>query len=747
MVEIHIDFEWHSEAEIKLGPERYFGAARNGPLMASYCFTGGEIRRWLPHEPCPADIAEHARSGGGFVAHNAANFERHAVNKVLAPRYGWPEIPIAQWRDTMAQACAMGLPVDLENLAIVLGVVQQKDKAGKALIKYFCIPRADGAFNDPQDPQNRDRFEQFRGYCDQDVRTELSVDAKLVPLSAAEQRAWTLDQSINDRGVRVDRVSAHAALALIERSKQLLNAQINRTTNGEVRACSEAAKLGRWVEAQGVHLEGVAKDDVIEALDLEDLPEHVREALEIRQAAAKTSTAKIVKLLVFSENSSGRIKNRMRFHGTGPGRWSCLDPNLFNLPRPRKVYADAVEDGRLDVNQAFEFIRSGDPDLLETMYGPELGRPLDFLSDSIRSFLVAAPGHDLIAVDYSSIQGVLCAWFAGEEWKLQAIQEILDDPKKPDLYRRAAAGILNTTTDVVTKKHWARQIGKVSELALGFAGGVPALVSMAKNYGIRKRALHDLYPGLWAAASEENRAYAVRRHEYVTRSRQKQHSDVLNREAWIACALIVRGWRETNPAIKQSWTTLETAIRNAVRSPGQVVTTLRGVQYAVKNGALWCHLPSGRCICYASPRLKDQVWARLKLADGTFGESEVCDRDEAQSLARKGEAKIEGETSPKVTVLGWSNTIRKMERYALYGGLCMENLCLGAESCILRVGLRECEENGYLPVLHNYDEIIAEVPRGFGSVDEMAGLMLRLPDWAKDLPLGAAGWRGKRNRK
>jgi DNA polymerase len=746
MVEVHIDFEWRSEIDIKRGPEMYFGAKRNGPLCASYAFTNGEIRRWLPAQPCPPEIVEHAATGGMFVAHNAANFERHAVNKVLAVRFGWPGIPIAQWRDTMAAALAMGLPADLDNLTTVLNVAHKKDKAGKKLIQFFCVPQPNGEFNDPHDPANHDRFEQFRGYCDQDVRGEMDVDSRLIPLSAGEQANWCLDQRINDRGIRVDRSSAIASLGLIARAKQQLDLRIREATGGAVGACSEAAKLTRWVETQGVHVEGVAKDDVLEALDLEDLPARVREALEIRQAAAKTSTAKIAKLLRFSEGS-GRIKNRMRFHGTGPGRWSCLDPNLFNLPRPRKVYADAAEEGQLDVNQAFEFIRQGEPDLLERMYGPELGRPLDFLSDSLRGFLWAAPGHDLIAVDYSSIQGVLCAWFADETWKLQAIQEILDDPKKPDLYRRAAAGILNTTTDVVTKKHWGRQLGKVSELALGFAGGVPALVSMAKNYSLRRRELHNIFPGVWAAATEENREYAVKRHEQVSRSRQRQHTDTLTHEAWIACALIVRGWRQTNSKIKESWTVLETAARNAVRSPGQIVTTLRGVQYRVANGALWCRLPSGRCICYASPRLKDQVWARLKLADNSFGEAEVVDRDEAQSLARKGKAKIEGETSPKVTVLGWSNTIRKMERYALYGGLCMENLCLGAESCILRVGMAECEANGYPIVFHCYDEAVAEMPRGAGSIEEMCGLMLRLADWAKDLPLGAAGWRGKRYRK
>lgn len=77
----------------------------------------------------------------------------------------------------------------------------------------------------------------------------------------------------------------------------------------------------------------------------------------------------------------------------------------------------------------------------------------------------------------------------------------------------------------------------------------------------------------------------------------------------------------------------------------------------------------------------------------------------------------------------------------------VSNCCLGAESCILRVALRECEENGYPIVYHCYDEAVAELPRGVGSVEEMAGLMLRLPEWTAGLPLGAAGFRSKRYKK
>ena len=133
-------------------------------------------------------------------------------------------------------------------------------------------------------------------------------------------------------------------------------------------------------------------------------------------------------------------KNRFSVNGGKIVSNSMMDPNLYNLPRPRGIYKDAVEDGLLDINQAFEFIRTGEPELLEAAYGPKLGQPMEFLADSIRSFIVAEPGHELVAVDYSSIQGVLAAWFAGEDWKLKAMAEIIADPKKAKCPSDLSAG-------------------------------------------------------------------------------------------------------------------------------------------------------------------------------------------------------------------------------------------------------------------------------------------------------------------
>jgi DNA polymerase len=720
MTSLEIDFETFSAVNIKTsGVYNYMASPTIRPLFCWYQL-GGEMKFWSAEDPCPDDIIAHVTSGGLIYAHNAA-FERLLWQKVLTPRYGWPEVRLEQFVCTAATAAAMSLPRDLAGLGAALGLETQKDKDGARLIRKFCLPRKARKGEDPNALHTTkpnaapDDWQRFLAYGKRDVETEAAAVARMSALSKDDLARYYRSERINDRGIRIDVESAHAAIKLADKAKALLDREMLMATGGYVSACSQVARLTQWVKDQGVAVDKLGKADIEELLEHDDLPANVRRAIEIRQEAAKTSVAKL-KSFLDRAGTDGRIRGAFLFRAAGTGRYSSTGAQLHNLPRPRKEFSDA----HLNQSTLFNVIRSAAPDALRFFYGDKLGRPLHLLSDAIRGFIWAAPNHDLLVADYSGIEGAIAAWFSDESWKLAALRELITDPTLPDLYRRTAAGIYGTTTDEITKKDGRRQVGKVAELSLGYQGGVGAFHTMSRGYGLK---LETVYGPVWGAADGERRERAVKRYEECL-ARNDTTTQKMSRDAWLAAELVKVGWRETHPAISSTWKALEEAMYAAVTTPGLVVTCLK-VRYVVRRGFLWCRLPSGRCLAYGNPQVR---------------EVEVPWADKTQAPEKR-------EKRPVVTVLGVNSVTRKWERYAMYGGLAYENCVQAIALDLLENGIEKAEDAGYPVIGHVHDEIITEVPKGSGSVEEFENLICDLPEWAAGLPLTASGWRGKRYRK
>lgn len=766
-MKVSVDFETRSPVDIKTrGAFCYFEDKQTKVLMAAYRIDAGPVKIWTYDQSPPLDLWAAIEAGAEIHAYNA-QFESLGFD-LLADRHGWPRPDLEQYRDTAAVGAALALPRKLGDLAEALNLDVQKDKEGMRLINLFSKPRkprkdeAPGLYwNEPEDfPVD---FDLFKSYCMRDVETEEAAAKRMVPLSDEEQAAWVLNQRQNRRGIRIDIKSAEAALRLADKSKKLLDRDMNEATSGAVTAASQVSKLVEWVGDQGVVMESAGKAEVSDLLNMEDLPDHVRRALSVRQEAAKTSIQKL-KAMIVGANSDGRVRGTGVYHAASTGREQSTRINFNNMPRPRKVF----DETKPNTEMLFKAIRQEDPELLRLLYPEtlapyapeiapyllpnsdgELGRPLHLISDSIRCFIWAGPGNDLLQADYSGIEGAVAAWVADEHWKVQEMHAGLADPKRPDMYRQTAAFVLNTTTDIITKKHPMRQaLGKTSELALQFGGGVMAFVGMARNYNVR---LRPLYEPVWEASTDERREKATKRFANALK-RGKEGAPGLGEKAWIACEIIKVGWRSQNNAIQASWGALEDAVRQAIRTPGTKVSVLNGrITYLVANGFLWCRLPSGRCLAYASPKLKDQVWAKVKLPDGTWADAEVMDREEAFKLETRGLVDIQGPTSPRITVLGVDKSGRKMVREGLYGGILFENVVQAIARDLLENGKRLGEAAGYPTIFTVYDEIVCEVPRGWGDLKAFEKLICQLPEWAKSgplpLPLTAGGWRGKRYRK
>jgi len=79
-----------------------------------------------------------------------------------------------------------------------------------------------------------------------------------------------------------------------------------------------------------------------------------------------------------------------------------------------------------------------------------------------------------------------------------------------------------------------------------------------------------------------------------------------------------------------------------------------------------------------------------------------------------------------------------------YGGTWTENIVQAISRDLLAEAMQRVEAAGYPIVLHVHDEIICEVPEGFGSTEEFTRIMTRAPSWALTLPIAAKAWAGPR---
>lgn len=348
--------------------------------------------------------------------------------------------------------------------------------------------------------------------------------------------------------------------------------------------------------------------------------------------------------------------------------------------------ARKVEWGAEAAEDALAAIATRNLATVELMFGDAMLA----VSGCLRGLFVAAPGHDLICADYSAIEAVVTAMLAHEPWRIEVFRG------HGKIYEASASQTFKISLDEILgypalhngSHHPLRKKGKVTELALGFLGWIGALRVMG-------------FTGTDEEAKE-----------------------------------IILAWRAASPAIvylgggqRLNWQPylhgLEGMAVLATQNPGQRFPVMRldgipsGISYIMEGDVLYCELLDGSHLVYHRPRLKNsaQTWRGLELS-------------------------YEGwNTNPKMGGAGW-------QRMNTYSGKLLENVVQATANRILRHSQSNLEAAGYPIVQHVYDENVSEVPHGFGSCEEYVAIMNRMPSWAADWPIRAAGaWRGRRYRK
>ena len=177
-----IDLETRSEVDLSgCGVYRYVEGEKHTILLFCYQFEGDPDVSMVDMacgEELPVNVLSALNDPEIIKTAWNAEFERtvigHYLGRTLSPD---------DWQCTMVWAAGLSLPLKLEKAAEVLKVEQQKDRAGEALIKQFSVPQKPSKKNgfkewiEPEDAQ--EEWKQFKEYCKQDVRTEVSIRERL----------------------------------------------------------------------------------------------------------------------------------------------------------------------------------------------------------------------------------------------------------------------------------------------------------------------------------------------------------------------------------------------------------------------------------------------------------------------------------------------------------------------------------------------------------------------------------------
>lgn len=621
-----------------------------------------------------------------IVWHNGMMFDT-----VVLAAHGY-HIPLEMIVDTMVIAYQHGLPGALGDLCDVLSMPtdKAKDKDGKRLVQLFCKPqpecykvRRHDRYTKPED------WIKFVNYCRLDVEAERELFKALPKWNCTEweHRLQVLDAEINRRGMQIDVDLAEAAVELSERNKKLLAEETQRQTNGEVGAATQRDALIDYMAREyGWKIDTMTKAELEKRVDDPSVPEPVRELLKLRLMSTKTSIQKF-KALLRRVNKDGRIRGGLQFRGAArTGRWGGRGFQPQNLARPTMP--------QREIDFAAAVLKDG---TFECFYED----PSSVLPNLLRGEIIAPAGKKLIVADYSNVEGRVLAWLACEEWKLQAFRDF-DAGHGHDLYKLAYARAFGVKPEDVTKPQ--RQIGKVLELALGYGGGAPAFARFAKAYGID---LSDMAEYVKSTAQRAVWLEAVDGYPYFV---EKNRTGGLEREAFIACDVLKRLWRKTNPKIVQFWANVGQAVQKAIVSRESV--RVGYVAFARTESFLVIRLPSGRLLCYPSPKTNPGV----------------------------------GKDS--FTYMGVNQFSRKWEKIESYGAKNVENITQAVACDLLSEGLLRMDAAGYKTVLTIHDEAITEAPdTDEFTFQKMEHLMSTLPDWAPGLPLVAAGYEAYRYRK
>lgn len=712
ITKLYYDLESRSESDLKKqGAFKYARDKTTETIMFQYAYGDGPIivvdlakGQKIP----PQVILDLTNPRMLKVGANNLGFD----NQVLEHRHGI-KIPAEQCKDILQLATLYNLPGNLAGLAKALKLEERywKDSKGKEWIKLFSIPqpknskwrKAGHIFCD-----HTTHPEEWKAYCaygGQDIETTRACEKAMPDWNDSEfERAVIVaDHHINCRGVMVDEHYLRNVIRLTDREADRLRKEVEEITGGIRATQRDKFKLWvntKWPEAKLENTQAATFDRLLEVR--KDMPEVVRRVLELSRMATATSVAKFSKMLNFM-CEDGRLRGMFRYGGAGATmRWAGTGPQLQNITRgsmkPWEIaaFVSAVKMWR---SEADDYLLP--PSLLKQA------------TSCIRASIIATPGNKFRDGDWSSMEGRGLAWASGEHKILDAYRE------GKNLYYLNGVNMFNIPYEEMHKKHPLYMVCKVTELSMGYAGGVPAFAGMAKNYRLD---LDGLARGLYEQNVIPEWAFSQANRLYHNPKFQKNIAATgLDKEVWLALDSIKRMWREGRPKTVAFWKQLDDCTRAAINNPGMVYTCghngmLRIDVTTDSKGDNWLRirLPSGRYLSYMWPAISGRnekkrkepiAWVVVEI-DGEFMQEAVYEEPEDGE-----EDEDDNDNNNNDTIVSfWCMTDAGLQKRYAHGGVWCNNVVQGLCRDLLAHKIVQSEEQGWQWVMHVHDQGVSDLP-------------------------------------
>ena len=558
---LSIDIETYSDVDLsKSGVYPYAESDNFEILFFGYSVDGHppQVIDLANGEQLPDDIIAALTDPNVIKTAYNAMFERICISKHLGLPKGTYLDP-TQWHCTMVWAATLGLPMSLAGVGAVLGLDKQKMSEGKDLIKFFCIPDKDGNRHHPK--VHPGKWELFKSYNCRDVEVEIAIQQRLAkyPVPNFVWNEYHLDQQINDRGIGVDMELVRHAITINEDIKNEITAEIQALTMLD--NPNSVQQMKEWLAENGMETESLGKQAVKELL--ETAPPELAKVLSLRQQHAKSSVKKYDAMLS-SHCIDDRIRGMFQFYGANrSGRFSGRLVQLQNLYRNSMPHLDTARD----------LIKADDIETLDLLFGDIP----DVLSQLIRTALVPkAPYKRFIVADFTSIEGVVLSWLAGEQWRLDVFKN------GGDIYCISASKIFGVPVVKHGINGHLRQKGKIAELACGYGGSVGAMKAM----GAQEMGLSD---------------------------------DEIQQ--------IVTDWRDASPNIVKLWWDVDRAVKKCIKEKTEA--NVKGLHIFCESGFLFIELPSGRRLAYVKPKIGENKFGGESVTYMGVGEQKKWERIES----------------------------------------------------------------------------------------------------------------------